>query len=130
MQEFKQLVLGDLSIPTYLAAFFFSLLAIGLSLILGSLGRDKFSPATPVKFSWTFLILDNTKRIAAGLIIIFLFYRFAPTIIGRSLSMESAVGIGFSISLGLDQLLGFLKKKFAILQVDREKIIDKLNENK
>lgn len=130
MQEFKQLMLGELSIPTYLAAFIFSLLAIALSMLVSSLSRDKFSPATPVRFSLTFLIKDNSKRIAAGLIIIFLFYRFAPTLINKPLSMEAAVGIGFFLSFGLDQVLGFLKKKFSILQVDREKIIDKLNQNK
>lgn len=127
MQEFKELILGELSIPTYMAAFFFTLLAIGLSLLLGSLSRDKFSPETPVKFSSKFLILDNSKRIAAGLIIIFLFYRFAATALGKALTMEMAVGIGFSFSFGLDKLLGFLKQRFGILQVDRSKLMEKIS---
>jgi hypothetical protein len=127
MDEFIKLVLGDLSIPTYLAAFFFSFLAILVSMRIGATSRDKFSPATPRKFSWYFLFWDNTKRIGTGLILMFLFYRFASAAIGRALSMEVAVGIGFFISMGLDQAIGYFKKKFDFLQVDREKLIDKLN---
>ncbi len=121
MKEFKTLVLGELSIPYYLASGFFCLLAIALSLYLGSKKRNVDSESTPEKFSWDFLIWDNTKRITVGMILMFIFFRFAASAIGKALSMEVAFGIGLFLSMGLDQAIGFLKQKFTPLQKDREK---------
>jgi len=121
MNEFKQLVLGDLSIPYYLAAAFFCFLAIIISLYAGSKKRNVASESTPEKFSWNFLIWDNTKRLVAGMILMFIFFRFAVPALGRALSMEVAFGIGCFLSLGLDQAIGLLKQKFDVLQMDREK---------
>lgn len=128
MEEFKKLVLGELSIPYYLAAFFFSLLAILLSLYLGSRKRNKASTSTPGPYSWLFLVWDNTRRIFVGMILMFLFFRFASAAIGRALSMEVATGIGFFLSMGLDQAIGWFKKKFEVLQMDREKIMQKIQQ--
>jgi hypothetical protein len=121
MSEFKSLVLGGLSIPYYAAAFFFCFLAIILSMYAGSQKRDPKSSSTPELFSWHFLIWDNAKRIAAGLILMFVIFRFAVPAIGKALTMETAFGIGFGIAMGLDQVIGYLKKKFDLLQMDREK---------
>jgi hypothetical protein len=126
MQEFKHLILGDLSVWYYLAALVFSFLAILLSMWVGSAKRNVESSSTPKKYSWRFLLWDNTKRIVIGLIAIFLMFRFTSSIIGRALSMEVAVAIGFFISLGLDQLIGYIKQKFDFLQMDRTKIMDAL----
>lgn len=128
MKEFKNLILGDLSGWYYLAAFVFSFLAIILSMWAGSSKRNIVSSSTPVQYSWRFLLWDNTKRIVVGLIAIFLVFRFTSTLINRELSMEVAVGVGFFISIGLDQLIGWLKQKFDILQMDRGKIMDVLKE--
>lgn len=121
MKEFKQLVLGDLSIPYYMAAALLCFLAILVSMYAGSKRRDQSSESTPFCFSWWFLIWDNTKRIVVGMIVMFFFFRFASAAIGRALSMEVAVGIGFFLSIGLDQAIGFLKQKFDLLQMNREK---------
>lgn len=127
MQEFKHLILGDLSVAYYLAAFVFSLLVILLSMWVGSAKRDVASSSTPRKYSWRFLVWDNLKRIFVGMIAMFFIYRFTSSLIGRGLSMEVAVGVGFFVTFGLDQLIGWLKQKFSILQMDREKIMDVLN---
>lgn len=121
MEEFKSYVFGELSIPYYLAAAFFCLLAIIISMRIGARTRNPQSERTPRKFSWHFLIWDNTKRIVVGMIVMFLFFRFASAAIGRALSMEAATGIGFFISMGLDQAIGFLKQRFELLQMDRTK---------
>lgn len=124
MNEFKKLLLGELTIPYYLAAGVFCLLAIIVSLWLGSQKRNIPSPSTPILFSWKFLFWDNTKRVIIGMILMFLFFRFAAAAIGKALSMELAVGIGFFLSMGLDQAIGYLKQKFSFFQMDREKFKD------
>jgi len=129
MKEFTQLISGGLSFSYYLASLFFSSLAILLSMWVGSAKRNVSSSSTPVKYSFRFLVWDNMKRIAAGLMAMFLVYRFSASIIGHGLSMEAAVGVGFFISAGLDQLIGWLKQRFSLLQMDREKIMNILNQN-
>jgi len=126
MNEFKHLILGELSGWYYLAAFVFSFLAILLSMWAGSKKRDVASSSTPTNYSWRFLLWDNAKRIFMGLIAIFLCFRFASALINRALSMEVAVGIGFFVSIGLDQVIGWLKQRFDFLQMDREKIVEAL----
>lgn len=117
INEFRELVLGDKSVAFYLAAFFFSGLAILLSLYIHSRKRDPLSPNTPSKFSWYFLIWDNTKRIVVGLIVMFFLYRFTPFV-----SMELAVGVGFFVSIGVDQAIQYLMKKYEFLQMDRTQL--------
>jgi hypothetical protein len=128
MQQFIHYILGGLSLSYYLAAFFFSGLAILLSMWMGSASRNVKSPSTPEKFSFRFLLWDNAKRIGCGLIAMFLIYRFTASIIGRGLSMESAVRVGFLISMGLDQFIGWLKQKFDLLKMDRQKIMQSLKQ--
>ncbi|HEV7783443.1 MAG TPA: hypothetical protein VGO58_19350 [Chitinophagaceae bacterium] len=128
MKEFTQLISGGLSFGYYLAALFFSGLAILLSMWAGSANRNVASSDTPRKYSFEFLIWDNAKRIGAGLIAMFLVYRFTSSIIGHELSMESAVGVGFIISMGVDQLIGWLKQRFDFLQMNRKKIMQILKQ--
>lgn len=117
MQEFKEYILGELSVPYYLAAFFFSSIAILLSLYMHSRKRDPLSPRTPERFSWGFLIWDNLLRIAATIALMFLFFRFSPDIFGKPLSFPIAVGIGFFLSFGLDKAIQWLQTKFEILKM-------------
>lgn len=119
MNEFKQLVLGELSIPYYLAAGFFCSLAILLSLYAHSRKRDAGSDNTPQQFSWRFLLWDNLKRAAAGMILMFLFFRFSPDIFGHPLSMWLAVTIGLSMSFGLDKIIQFLQVKYDLFKMPR-----------
>jgi uncharacterized BrkB/YihY/UPF0761 family membrane protein len=114
-QIFKGLVLGEKSLGFYMGAFFFTFLALLVSLWLHSRKRDPASPNTPTKFSWLFLIWDNLKRIAVGLIVMFLFYRFTP-----AMSMELAVGLGSILSIGLDKAIQLLKNKYNFLQMNRD----------
>ncbi len=126
MQEFKQLILGNVSIAYYLAAEFFALLALILSLYLGSKKRDVASSSTPMEFSWLFLIWDNTKRIIVGQITLFLIFRFMTELLGRQLNMWIAVGVGFFLSFGLDKAIQMLKDKSTIFDMNREKMISKI----
>lgn len=127
MEEFKQLVLGPASVAYYAAAEFFAILAIILSLYMHSRKRDVNSSTTPVKFSWPFLIWDNTKRIVVGQITLFIIFRFVTELIGRQLNMWIAVGAGFLLSFGLDKVIQLIKDKSSIFDMNREKMIDKIS---
>lgn len=126
MQEFKQLILGNVSIAYYLAAEFFALLALILSLYLNSKKRDVASSSTPVEFSWLFLIWDNTKRIVVGQITLFLVFRFVTELLGRELNMWIAVGVGFFLSFGLDKAIQIIKERSSLFDMNREKMISKI----
>src|SRR5688572_3559952 len=127
MEEFKKLVLGNASVAYYMAAEFFAILALILSLYLDSRRRDINSSSTPVKFSWLFLVWDNTKRIVVGQIALFIIFRFATELIGRQLNMWVAVGAGFLLSFGLDKVIQWIKNKSSIFDMNREKMIDKIS---
>ncbi len=123
--EVKTLILGDKSIAFYIAAFFFSCLAILLSLYVRGKSKYKQSTDTPPVFSWYFLIWDNTKRIVSGMIVMFLLYRFdavewVAKIVGGS--MEAAVGVGFFVSIGVDRAIQWLQSRFDFLNMDRDKL--------
>lgn len=128
MQEFKDLILGGVSIAYYMAAEFFALLALILSLYLHSKKRDPDAATTPQQFSWLFLVWDNAKRIVVGQIFLFLIFRFVTELLGRQLNMWIAVGIGFFLSLGLDRAIQWLKDRSDILQMNRGKMIEKMSQ--
>lgn len=127
MHEFKQLILGNVSVAYYAAAEFFALLALILSLYLHSKKRDTRSAATPVQFSWLFLVWDNLKRIVVGQIALFLIFRFMTELLQRQLNMWIAVGVGFFLSFGLDKAIQMLKDRSTLFDMNRERLIEKIS---
>jgi len=123
MKEFQQLILGNVSAAYYLAAFVFAFLGILASLLVHSKKRDIDSPRTPDKFSWLFLFFDNIKRIIAGLIVMFILFRFFNEISGKQLNMWWAVLIGVLLaSYGVDKVFQIIKGKSSFLDVNRKVI--------
>lgn len=120
MNELQSYILGEVSVAYYLAAFFFSTLAIIVSLYHHSRSRNVESESTPQHFSWRFLLWDNTKRIVTTLIVMFFFFRFSPTLFGKPLSMELAVGVGIGLALGLDKAIQFLQDRFDLFKMPRK----------
>jgi hypothetical protein len=118
--EVKDAILGGKSIGFYVAAFFFAGLAILLSLYIHSRKRDVASINTPQRFSWYFLFWDNSKRIFAGITVVFLILRFlSPP------KMEAALAIGFLVAFGLDKSIELLMERFNFLNFlksDRDKL--------
>ena len=120
LKQTLEIILGDKQLSYYLAGFFFSGLAILLSLYHHSRKRDVESPNTPKKFSWTFLVWDNLKRIFITLIVMFILF--------RQLDLSDVwyqIGVGFLVSLCLDKVIEFLMKKSELVSklmgMDREK---------
>lgn len=112
LNELKGYILGDLSVAYYLAAFFFSGLAILISLWMHSRTRDKESERTPKEFSWAFLIWDNGQRVLVGLAVLFLLFRFSVEWFGKGMSMWLAVLIGGFVSFGLDKAIEFMQERY------------------
>lgn len=113
------IITGGKSGGYYLAGAVFSFLAIILSIYVRAQDRFKCAPETPPKWSWKFFWWDNTKRIFAGLIVMFLFFRLFDLS-----NVFAMVGFGFAISFGLDRLIKLLMDKTQLLNflsTDRSK---------
>ena len=118
INESIQIVLGEKTGGYYIAGFFFSFLAILLSLYIHSKTRDKNSPSTPYNFSWKFLLWDNAKRIFAGMIVMFILFRAADLS-----NIYAMLGVGFTVAFSLDKIIQFLMDKSNVLnflQPDRK----------
>lgn len=110
INEAWQIILGGKTGGYYLAGFFFSFLAILISLYSYSLTRDKESKNTPVKFSLFFLIWDNAKRIIVGLIVMFILFRAADLS-----NIYAMLAVGFGVGISLDKIIQLLMNKSNLL---------------
>lgn len=119
IKDAAAIILGGKPGGYYLAGFFFAILGLILSVYMHSLRRDKYSPNTPINFSWSFLLWDNAKRITVGLILMFILFRIFD------LSEAPAmIGVGFFLSFGLDKAIEFLMERTNVMnwvKNDREK---------
>jgi uncharacterized membrane protein (GlpM family) len=119
IKEAMDIVLGAKTGGYYLAGFIFCGMAICLSLYISSKKRNPQSNSTPSKFSVWFLIWDNAKRVGATMIVVFLLFRLFDLS-----EIPGMLGVGFGVSLGLDQIIEWMIGKFdfmKFLQSNREK---------
>jgi len=114
MKEFVQILIGNATLPQFLAALTFAYITSFAMLMYRTTKRDVNSERTPNQFSWSFLIRDNSARISANIILIFLSVRFSQAWIGAEWTTYAAVAIGL-----ISDKLGWLL----------EKLSDKLSEN-
>jgi hypothetical protein len=132
LTEIKRNLLGPLSIGYYVSAFIMCGIALLVMASYRSRHRDKDSPHTPVHYSFQFMIWDNTKRIGAGLLVMYILFRFASEWLHTELSMQLALGFGFLLSMGLDPIIEALMNRYdwicKALSQPREKFMDKLAE--
>jgi hypothetical protein len=107
----KQAILNQLLGPGepsfFIAGFIFAMVGVLISLLISSSKRDISNPNTPNNFSWSYLIIDNGKRILLALLLILITLRFSNELIGANLTMWGALLIG----LGWDRLAAYLKDK-------------------
>ncbi|MES2004349.1 MAG: hypothetical protein V4450_07495 [Bacteroidota bacterium] len=113
-----QKLIGSNDLSSFAAAFFFALIGVALSLLLQTTKRDINASGTPFHFSWSFFLADNIKRIAAGLILIYIAIRFYPELFGKPINEYLA----FVVGVGLDKVAELIKNASGILQVNRDKI--------
>lgn len=117
IMEVAEILLGKVKLSVYIGAGIFSSLVILANILVISRMKYKKATGTPDKYSFKFAFIDNSKRMVASMILMFLFYRFAPTLSGKELTMEWAVGIGIFMTFGVDKLMGYLKSKFNFFDV-------------
>lgn len=105
INEALEIITGSKSLGYYIAGFFFSFLAIIISLYQHSKSRNPYSSKTPYKFSWRFLLWDNCKRAAVTMIVMFILFRVfdltTPVLM---------IGVGFLVSFALDRIILALMK--------------------
>lgn len=112
MSPFWTEVIGSDNNPSVLgAAFFFALIGIFITLLLGTTARIPASPASPTHFSWSYLWSDNFKRIVATLLMVIVSLRFMPDLFGFQLSSWH----GFIVGSGWDGLAFIIKQKTKLL---------------
>jgi len=113
MKTFIDSLLGGQEAPIFLTNAFFALLGVVLTLLLSTTFRDVESKRTPVAFSWRFFWIDNRKRIAAGIILIYLALRFTEELFGVEVSNF------FSVLIGCinDQIAFIVKDKISALRL-------------
>lgn len=107
MKEFQTLVFGDITIVQFLAMFLLAGLGAFLSLLMQTTNRKVLSTESPVHFSWSYLWCDNSKRVMTAVILIFIFIRFMPELIGAKPTSWLSICIGY----GNDKLAQIFKKK-------------------
>jgi hypothetical protein len=105
--EFIGYIIGPGSVARLVAALLYAYLGAFLMLLTSTTKRDVESIHAPVQFSWSFLFSDNSKRILATIIFIFIFIRFSRELLGANITMYAAVGIG----LASDKLAEVMKQK-------------------
>lgn len=112
MSPFWTEIIGKGNQPDVLgAAFAFALLGHLLILLGGTAFREPKSPASPQKFSWSYLLFDNGKRILYVLLLIVVSLRFMPDLFGMQVSAWG----GFLVGAGLDSVALLIKQKTKIL---------------
>lgn len=99
-------IIGTEDIPIALAGFFWALVGVTVSLLLKAVKRDVNDTRTPGQFSWKFFVCDNRIRIVAGIILVFVFMRFAKEMIG----IENTIYAAFIVGALSDRLAGLLAK--------------------
>lgn len=112
MGPFWTEIIGKENDPNILgAAFFFAMIGIFITLLLGTYARVPSSPTSPSKFSWSYLWSDNFKRIVATLLMVIVSLRFIHDIFGFELSPWH----GFIVGTGWDGLAFIIKQKTKLL---------------
>ncbi|OJV30441.1 MAG: hypothetical protein BGO32_08590 [Bacteroidetes bacterium 37-13] len=129
--EFLKDIIGADGVQHFFSLMLFALIGATINLLNNVSKRDKASTATPVKFSFWFMVADNWKRCVSSLLLVYLFVRFMPLLlpsqfydaINGDIEFLLAIIIGFSF----DKLSEFLKDKAKILSVNREEITGENN---
>ena len=125
--EFVSYFVGNMSYAHFLALITFAIIGATIKLTLHVRGRDVQSPATPVKFNFRFMFLDNLPRIISSGLLVYLFIRFPaqliPDNIYKAIPPEAEMLLSALIGFCFDYLSQRLKDKVGILQPDRRKII-------
>lgn len=126
MNEFISGLVGNMTPAHFGMLMFFALVGATIKLTTQVSKRDVASTATPEKFSFSFLLQDNWKRMLSSLLLIYLFVRFSsflvPASLLETLPDEAEILMCVFIGYSFDLLSEWLKDKAAVLKVNRDNI--------
>ena len=112
MSPFLSELLGKNNDPGVMAAaFVFAIIGHALVLLGGTMLRNPASPASPEKFSFSYLLWDNAKRIFYVLLLVVVGIRFLPDLTG----MQVTGWGGFLVGSGLDVIALIIKQRTKLL---------------
>ncbi len=109
--EVKNYLTGNTDPTFFLWCLFFAGLGILFVLLMGTKLRDPGSIYSPQRFSWSYLLSDNFKRILASLLAVYLSLRFMPELFGWPVNEWKALLVG----MAWDGIALFIKQKSNIL---------------
>lgn len=81
-KELIPIVLGDKSAGVYIAIMLFASLGALIRLLYTVIYRNKESEGTPKEFSFTFFLLDSSRRFALMIFCVYVFARFTNEMLG------------------------------------------------
>lgn len=111
LSSFWQEILGKNDPGVLLAAFVFALIGHAIVLLGGTFLRVPASTNSPQKFSLSYLLYDNAKRISYVILLIIVGLRFLPDLTG----MQVTGWGGFLVGSGLDTVALVIKQKTSLL---------------
>lgn len=107
----KQYLLGGIEPGLFLACLLMAMVGVFVVLLLGTNLRDPKSMSSPIRFSWSYLLSDNFKRLVGNFLLIVIALRFMPEIF----SMDLTPWKGLLVGIGSDSLALFIKQKTSLL---------------
>lgn len=105
--NFIERLLGTSNVLAVAFYLFWACVGIAISLFIHSTNRDPNSYTSPRKFSWSYLIRDNWKRVALDALLVIVALRFSYDLLGFQMSDFRALMIGVSF----DKLGEYLQNK-------------------
>jgi len=106
-KEFWNYIFGTGPTEFLIAALVWAYVGAFVMMLINTTKRDPASPTSPFCFKWSYFFSDNSKRILANVILIFIAVRFSSEFLGAKLTMYVALIIG----LGFDRLVQLAKDK-------------------
>jgi len=121
MENLINNILGGYSAWQFISFVFFFLIGLAIYSVQETRERDIESKFTPKKFNFKFFILDNLRRFALAILLIYVQFRFFKELTGQELTEFTALLIGYAGN----GISGFGKRNIKALQANRDKLLNK-----
>lgn len=121
MEDFLQVIFGELSIGSFLGYFVLCFIGVGISVFFDVKNRNVESKNTPQEFSIRFFILDNLKRFIGVILALYAVVRFSSYMFPG----EPIDWVMISLGYNIDAIIAANKKGVRLFEMDRKLIIRK-----
>lgn len=121
MEDFLQVLFGDMSFGTFFGYIALCLIGVGISVFFDVKNRDVSSKKTPERFSTRFFVLDNLKRFIGVILALYALVRFSPYMFPG----EPIDWVMISLGYNIDAVIAANKKGTKFLEMDRDLLMKK-----